>query len=229
VVMGSHSAKPLAIRKMPQLAAVTLHIYDVSPNLMEVNQALFQIMGGGVFHAGVELFGQEWSYRNQRTAGTGIYNHKPLNAPGALHCMSLSMGMTEMSEETFYLFLQSFAQEWPTSDYHFLRNNCCHFSKALCVSLGCGSNFPDWLMTLADTGDNIAQSSLEGAKAVARFDRSLNRCLYTEMEACALETNMYQLFSCCRRDDDSLGPTVVEVVGAKNFSEAPPNYRSSMN
>mmetsp|Transcript_60530 Transcript_60530/g.116684 ORF Transcript_60530/g.116684 Transcript_60530/m.116684 type:complete len:228 (+) Transcript_60530:113-796(+) len=227
--MGTHSAKPLTIQKKPQLTAVKLHIYDVSPNLMEVNQALFQITGGGVFHAGVELFGQEWAYRNKRTSGTGIYNHKPLKAPGASHCMSLGMGMTDMTEETFYLFLHSFSKEWPASDYHFLRNNCCHFSKTLCVSLGCGSNFPDWLMTLADTGDNIAQSSLEGAKAVARFDRSLNRCLSTEMEECAPETNMYQLFTCCRRDDSLGGPTVVQVVGAKNFSEAPPNYRSSMN
>lgn len=198
---------------MPCLEVVTLHIYDISPSMTEVNQALFELMGGGAFHAGVELFGQEWAYRSRRTGGTGVYTHEPLRAPGAAHRLSLAMGTVEMSEAAFSVFISSFAEDWPGSNYHILRNNCCHFARALLEQLCCATNFPDWLTTLADTGDNIARSSLDGAKAVARFDKSLNQCFTTEAEECEMETNMFRYCFGGQFNDEN--PVLVQVVAGR--------------
>lgn len=209
--MGGQTAKIVDLPPRPRLEVVNLHVYDISPSLTEVNQALFQLMGGGAFHAGVELFGLEWSYRNRQTGGTGVYCHERLKAPGAVHRLSVSMGTTELSEDAFYVFIQRFVKEWPASNYHILRNNCCHFAKAFLERLGCASNFPGWLNTLADTGDNIAQSSLDQAKAIARFDKNLNQFLtQAQMEACPTERNM--LGSCCGKQLNDKNPTIVQVV-----------------
>jgi len=204
--MGGQTTKFVHRPPMPRLEVVTLHIYDISPSIMEVNQALFQLMGGGAFHAGVELFGQEWAYRKRCTGGTGVYSHPPRRAPGAAHRLSLGMGTTELSEDAFYIFIESLAKEWPASEYHILRNNCCHFAKAILTHLGCASNFPDWLMTLANAGDDIARSSLDGAMAIARFDKDLNQC-------CTKETSMLGFF--CGKQVGDENPIVVQVVGGR--------------
>jgi len=132
-------------------APVTLHIYDVpsNPTALKLN-GLLRALGTGAFHAGVEVFGVEWSFgaNHEGDGGTGVFTAPPKGCEGHTYRESLFMGHTALTEDEARAMIGRLSKVWLAKDYDILRKNCCHFSDILCQKLQVGS-IPSWVRNLS--------------------------------------------------------------------------------
>lgn len=139
-------------RQNPQdgaaLAKVTLHIYHVTDmtTVQRVNKVL-KSAGTGAFHAGVEVYGKEWSY-GFTEGGSGLFGCEPGECEAHSYIQAMPVGSTALSEKEVRDLLRELAAEWQGDDYDLLRCNCCHFSAHLLRRLGAGP-VPRWVTNLA--------------------------------------------------------------------------------
>eukprot|EP00930_Biecheleria_cincta_P052873 TRINITY_DN38172_c0_g1_i1.p1 TRINITY_DN38172_c0_g1~~TRINITY_DN38172_c0_g1_i1.p1 ORF type:complete len:261 (+),score=18.45 TRINITY_DN38172_c0_g1_i1:97-879(+) len=154
-------------------APVNVHVYHVTGEerrFMKGANKIMHLLGTGAYHAGVEVYGQEWSF-GYSDYGTGIMRYIPQCCSPHRYYKSIEMGVTFLKPHDVLHLIHSMAQQWIGQDYDLLRQNCCDFSDALCVELGVG-HLPTWVMSLADVGANLADSAgymkrgkvLKGAK-----------------------------------------------------------------
>jgi len=135
---------------------VTLHIYDVGrledlgPSGVQALNRCLRPLGTGAFHCGVEVFGQEWSFRSD-SRGTGVDACRPKRCEDHTYSDSMHMGHTPLSKPEVLELIFVLEKEWPGISYDSLRRNCCHFCDTLCVQLGVG-HLPPWITNLANVG-----------------------------------------------------------------------------
>jgi len=152
-------------------SAVWLHIYDVSGSTLRIVNNLARPVGTGAFHAGVEVFGQEWSFGYAAESRTGIYNCRPRCNTAHKYRESLPMGVTSLSEAEVRRLIEALKAEWPGCSYDLLIRNCCHFSDSFCRALGVGPT-PEWVTNLAGAGARIV-GGVDQAVASAHAARGL--------------------------------------------------------
>jgi hypothetical protein len=146
------------------LAGVQLHVYDVAEGdsggakvIRILNAFTRSALGvGGVFHAAVEVYGEEWSF-GFCPSGTGVYSCPPRSNPAYTYRESVPLGATALSKREVLRTLEDLKLEWQGSDYHLLRRNCCHFTEHLADVLGCGP-LPAWVNRFASSADSLADS-----------------------------------------------------------------------
>jgi hypothetical protein len=163
---------------------VLLHVYDVfSDETVQAVNTVLQRVGTGAFHAGVEVYGQEWSYGYTPNC-TGIVVCTPKANPAHRYRETIVMGSTSLSQIEVTNLLNVMCTEWIGMDYDLLLRNCCHFCDAFCGKLGVGS-LPPWVTNLAGAGarfvDGVssAASKLNGfvdaaAETAAELDKRFN-------------------------------------------------------
>mmetsp|Transcript_46208 Transcript_46208/g.84635 ORF Transcript_46208/g.84635 Transcript_46208/m.84635 type:complete len:411 (+) Transcript_46208:68-1300(+) len=130
---------------LPQ-TPVVLHIYDLAKNetVQGVNSVL-RAMGAGAFHAGVEVFGAEWSYGCQdQPDGSGVFRCPPKGCTDHVYRESLPMGMTTMTPEDVDNLLNMMRMQWFAGGYDLMHHNCCHFCDEFCKELGV-DGLPFWV------------------------------------------------------------------------------------
>lgn len=127
---------------------VTVHIYDLGPVCVDLN-ALGRAVGTGAFHAGVEVYGAEYSF-----SPGGVCHFPPRGCPHHIYREPIQMGRTRMSKRDVDNLIGKLVREWPGIRYDILERNCCHFSNELCNRLGVGS-LPYWVTSLADAGADL--------------------------------------------------------------------------
>eukprot|EP00420_Gonyaulax_spinifera_P020973 CAMPEP_0197917466 /NCGR_PEP_ID=MMETSP1439-20131203/83880_1 /TAXON_ID=66791 /ORGANISM="Gonyaulax spinifera, Strain CCMP409" /LENGTH=215 /DNA_ID=CAMNT_0043539543 /DNA_START=1 /DNA_END=645 /DNA_ORIENTATION=- len=174
---------------------------------------LLRQLGTGVFHCGVEVFGDEWSYSDTMSgAGDGIFCSVPRFCDGHSYTESLTMGRTRVSEVEFQRLLKALKKEWTVSSYDILTQNCCHFSEHLCRRLGVG-NIPDWIKNLASTGAAIVETgdaSLQVAKQVAKT--MAGTTAHTMCCSPSSGTDVVEIVEVCKysgAEDDDMSPRKV--------------------
>jgi len=129
----------------PTGAVVSVHLYDLSEALAQLNSVAIDLMGyGGALHVGVEVFGVEWSF------GTGGVS---LSMPKQNHYyvfrQTVSMGRSHLTQKEVQRIVMDMQREWKGSEYDLFLKNCGTFSNALCLRLGVG-NLPAWITRLAE-------------------------------------------------------------------------------
>jgi len=129
---------------------VILHIYDVATDNLKWVNGMLRNVGTGVFHAGVEVFGSEWSFGYSEKA-TGVHSCKPRGNPYHQYREQVFMMTTPLTESEVKALVQKLSDAWPGRDYDVLTRNCCHFSDALCQALSVGE-IPQWVLRLAGDG-----------------------------------------------------------------------------
>jgi hypothetical protein len=129
---------------------VWLHIYHCDPYTGFLNRHLLKNAEIGIYHAGVEVYGEEWSFQ---------YFEDTWNDPsvsGLIRCMpkrmtdyeyqeSINLGPTPLSEEDVDQILLALHYEWPACSYHLTHNNCLTFAEHFAKKLQVPNDFPAWL------------------------------------------------------------------------------------
>jgi len=133
-------------------APVILHIYDLVSALAGPN-IVAKAVGTGAYHAGVEVYGREWSFSccGDGPYRSGIFWVPPRGCEAHVYREPVMMGRTTKTESEVKALIDRLYREWPGAEYDLLRHNCCHFSDALCIELGVGP-IPPWVTSLAGVG-----------------------------------------------------------------------------
>lgn len=152
---------------------VYLHIYDVSreEGIQKLNRILAHkdswLKFGGVFHAGVEVNGLEWSYGyTPSETRYGVSCGQPKTHPQHHFRQTIKLNPTMFPADKISTLIAELVEEYPGPDYNLLRRNCCHFADDFCKRLGVGG-IPGWVHRLARLGagvDTILQSAPQGLK-----------------------------------------------------------------
>mmetsp|Transcript_43859 Transcript_43859/g.95483 ORF Transcript_43859/g.95483 Transcript_43859/m.95483 type:complete len:394 (+) Transcript_43859:101-1282(+) len=161
---SSSSSRPVSASQGPPQQVgipVRVHIYDVSQeeSIQKLNRVLahrrspFKL--GGVFHAGVEVNGLEWSFGfSASETRPGISCVEPKTHPQHTYRQTVEMRRTKVAAEDVADIITSMLEEYPGDDYDLLRRNCCHFADDFCKRLGVGG-IPGWVHRLARIGAGV--------------------------------------------------------------------------
>lgn len=142
-----------------------MHIYDVfADDRVEAVNDVLHTLGTGAFHAGVEVYGEEWSY-GFTPMESGLVVCGPKSNPAHRYRESIVMGTTPLSLAEVETLLLQMAKEWPGQAYDLLLHNCCHFCDALCIRLGVGA-LPVWVTNLAGVGARLVDGVSGASRAV---------------------------------------------------------------
>lgn len=153
---------------------VWLHVYDLTDgfHLPILNSAL-RAAGAGLFHAGVEVHGNEFSFGMTRHCGTGIYLCEPKSNTGHSYRESILLGYTSTSRKELRKLTKEMKKEWMGPSYRLISKNCIHFSSAFSQRLGV-AEVPRWVFGMATLAkelvDGIASSSEALTRAVSLMD-----------------------------------------------------------
>ena len=129
--------------KQKEITEVYLNVYDISLSLNRT----FGLMGLGIFHTGVEVYGEEYGF-GRSTDGTGVYRLTPTTYDGHVFRESIFLGITNHSQEQVNIIISSmcYTSWYGSGKYNLINMNCNDFSEDLCHKLLDGnSNFPLWI------------------------------------------------------------------------------------
>jgi hypothetical protein len=156
-------------RKTKERLPVLLHIYDVSQedSVHKINKWLAHrknpLKFGGIFHAGVEINGLEWSFgASDKETVPGISCCEPRSHAQHRYRETVVLKPSKLSKGDVGELLSKMLEEYPGDDYDLLRRNCCHFADDFCRRLGAGG-IPSWVHRLARVGagvDNVMYAVL---------------------------------------------------------------------
>eukprot|EP00929_Paragymnodinium_shiwhaense_P011104 TRINITY_DN116432_c0_g1_i1.p1 TRINITY_DN116432_c0_g1~~TRINITY_DN116432_c0_g1_i1.p1 ORF type:complete len:287 (-),score=54.17 TRINITY_DN116432_c0_g1_i1:56-916(-) len=138
---------------------VWVHIYHTDAATGWLNWAVLKSMDIGIFHAGVEVYGNEWSFQyfedtwNDPTV-PGIIRCEPRQMPSYDYQESVCLGSTKLNTDQVVDILEEFYDRWPASSYHLTHKNCISFAKALVERLQPPKPFPCSLTNIIDTSNN---------------------------------------------------------------------------
>lgn len=126
-------------------ATVFINVYDLNEELRAANRIASDIMQiGGVFHAGIEIHGHEWSYGND-----GVTCTEPRKHGVHVYRQSISMGTTLQTEQQVKTYMEEvMVGRWDGDDYNLFSRNCCSFVDEACKWL-IGQGLPSWVNRLA--------------------------------------------------------------------------------
>ena len=136
-----------------------VNVYNLMPP--ESNKK-FGMVGVGIFHSGVVVFGEEWSFGGSRdivSDASGVFAIPPKAAlPSSRFHSSVYVGETSLSQEQVRWILRGMGREWTMSSYHILSRNCNHFSEDFCRKLGC--TYPSWINRAAKLSNALVPRSV---------------------------------------------------------------------
>lgn len=152
---------------------VSLHVYDVTSSssatanatIVNINKLFKDTMGmGGVFHCGVEVNREEWSF-GFCDHGTGVYSCKPKGNTMYSYRETIPIGVTSMSPYRLRQTIATLQLEWPGSSYDLFARNCNHFCEAFAEALGVGP-VPSWVNSLPNFADGVADATTSATAPV---------------------------------------------------------------
>merc|ERR1711933_28823 len=134
-------------------------------------------MGGtGIFHCGVEVYGEEWFYSCTADvdSGSGIYCCEPRKCNDYRYEESVYVGSTGCSHRNVRMVIEFLTRKWPASEYSIFTRNCCHFSDTLCKLLGV-KGVPSYLTSLAELSVALSSPKCACCRGHARAEVNKDR------------------------------------------------------
>jgi len=141
---------------------IYLHVYE--PSNPQQNQ---QVAGFGVFHTGIEIMGQEYSFAGgQGSSGSGVFAQRPKEMPPGgqwKYKQTEYLGSIKMDYKTWQTTLKKIESSFPANRYDMLAKNCNHFTEHVATAIGLGSRYPGWVNRAAKMGNNFRGLMGQGA------------------------------------------------------------------
>jgi hypothetical protein len=169
--------------------SVILNVYDVGEEelVKKVNRYSTlndKVLIGGVYHAGVQIYGQEWGYGGTEEQGiTGVCDCPPrLNWQHTYKC-TIDLGVTQLSMEEVQELLDKIRRSpmWEGINYDLLHHNCLHFANLFCNRLGV-RKIPGWLDRFGRAAVNL-QNFTERVQTGMDRTQQLARSVSTNVES----------------------------------------------
>lgn len=125
---------------------VYLNIYDLD-SVSKVVNSVARTMGTGAFHAGVEVYGHEYSFGYIVDGETGVTKTKARCHPYHVYRETIPMGKTPLTKEEVDILVEVMKMQWIGDTYDLLSRNCLNYADYFCNLLDVGG-VPDWVMSL---------------------------------------------------------------------------------
>ncbi|CAJ1421975.1 unnamed protein product [Effrenium voratum] len=139
---------------------VWVHIYHCDPYTGFLNRMMLNRSEIGIYHAGIEVYGEEWSFQyfedtwNDPTI-SGIMRCLPKQMAGYEYQESLNLGPTPLSQDEVDDLLEGLSDEYSASTYHLTHRNCLTFAQHLAKSLKAPKEFPPWILGILDASTKL--------------------------------------------------------------------------
>jgi len=124
---------------------VCINVYDL--NETEKYNKYTYYLGIGVFHSGVVIGEQEYSYGAHGEESTGIFWVEPGDAPSCKFRTRVELGQAIISENQVKAIITDLGRKYTGASYHILTRNCNHFTTEFCQRIGL--EVPSWVNRLA--------------------------------------------------------------------------------
>ncbi|SBT79137.1 PPPDE peptidase, putative [Plasmodium malariae] len=150
---------------------VYLNIYDLDAVSKVVN-TVARSVGAGAFHAGVEVYGYEYSFGYVVDGETGVTKTSARYHPYHVYRESIPMEEVDLLVEVMKL-------QWIGDTYDILSRNCLNYADYFCNLLDVGS-IPDWVMSLqkkvtwVKSNLNVATTKLKELNKAAGIPTVIN-------------------------------------------------------
>jgi hypothetical protein len=121
---------------------VSINIYELHP---KANRFLSKI-GIGLYHSGVVIDNREWTFGpfiNNQTNENGIYSIPP-GLFNEFHKTTIIIGQIDINEFDLTCIVNKFRQQFLSSEYELIINNCNDFTKVFCREI-CNYDVPNWI------------------------------------------------------------------------------------
>jgi len=144
---------------------------------------------GGALHAGVEVFGREWSFGGGVGPGSGVVCEVPCTNQQHRFRETVVLECTALCDGEVALIIGELLEAWRPEDYHWLHRNCLTFANELCQRLGVG-RLPAWIdrfargagavdlsvRGIAESVHNVAAGARGVVLSIAQGPGSCGRC-----------------------------------------------------
>ncbi|CAE8648042.1 unnamed protein product, partial [Polarella glacialis] len=127
-----------------------VHVYDIDSVTANLNWAVLRSSGIGVFHAGVEVLGDEWFFRFGPNNDSGVMWMEPRSHQVHIYSESVCVGESELSEEDIREVIADLMERWPSNLYHPITRNCVDFAEEFVKALRCPEPFPAYVRGVLD-------------------------------------------------------------------------------
>jgi len=214
--------QPLDLPSLPS-GSVLLNVYDVGDadlfqKINRVSTMNDTVLIGGVYHAGVEVYGVEWSYGFSEDDEAGVSRCIPRTHPQHTYRATVNMGCTELHRTEVEAALLRLTERWRGPDYSLIHHNCLDFCNAFCKELGVG-RIPGWVDRFGRTAssiDNISQLTIDGISRTKQLARTVSRDLDNGVRSVSqsLSQEMEHVVSGARREMPRLAEASLENVQA---------------
>lgn len=139
-------------------AEVWLHVYDLDPYTGWANSAFMRGFELGVYHCGVEVYDDEWSFQYFEDSWddptlSGVMRTTPKLMEGYKYRESVQMGVTPLRKIEVKDTIRSLMCEWTAATYHITHRNCVSFAEILVAKLQTKSEFPPWIKALCEVSN----------------------------------------------------------------------------
>lgn len=143
---------------------VFLNVYHVShlQSLRALNFVTKDVFfAGGVFHGGVEVYGEEYSFgglppgEDSDRSGVGMF--RPRQCPEHTFLSAQCLGLCTKSQVDVLRIVRTMCPEWQAKQYRLLDRNCVSFSRELAgrICPTAARTFPDWVDSFARAGARV--------------------------------------------------------------------------
>jgi len=129
----------------PRKIAVYLNVYDLEESIKYNDYTYY--LGFGVFHSGLVLFGQEYSFGAHDEDTSGIFWVEPGTVPMCKFRSQVDLGHIVISKNDLNDVLEELGRKFTGTSYHNLQRNCNHFTEEFCHRTGI--YFPGWINRLS--------------------------------------------------------------------------------
>lgn len=157
----SDHTRPVDSREEILSSDVWLHVYHCDPYTGFLNQLLLKQKEIGIYHTGIEVYGEEWSFQYFEDTWddptvSGLIRCMPKCMAGYEYQESLNLGPTTLTPEEVDQALLRLHHEWPACSYHLTHNNCLSFAEYFAGVLKVPTTFPAQLKGILEASRNNA-------------------------------------------------------------------------